>query len=500
MKLKIFNNRLAIIGAGLLSVSIILTGCNKQLDINQSPNSPGLSQGNPSLVFPVAVLATTGKAGGDLAIVGGMWSEYFTQAALSNQYKDIDTYNLTNTDGYTNNSYDIMFTSGLKNYQYVIDQAKAAGDWNYYLMGTVMKAYTTEILVDLYDQIPYTEALAGSSNLNPKFDDGYSIYEDLLKSIDTALSKDFTVSTNTSPGSQDLVFGGNIAKWKLFANTLKLKMYLRMVNTHASEATSGINALYANSAQFLTSDAAVTNFTNAPGLDNPMYEQNIRQLNTTTNLRASATFFNWLTVNNDPRYNYFFQPNKYGKYTAMNQGDYANSDTSYPNASVFAQSPVDPVEFISLPESYFMQAEADVRYFGGNKAQSLYNQGVMAAFAQLGLDGSSFIASGGAYEFPANGTQDQKIEAIIVQKWASCVYGCHEIEAFFEKNRTGYPRSSSVYSTDVSYVPGQLVVTKNSVLGSGLMPKRFVFPYDETSRNTNAPSAVPSTTAVWWGK
>jgi hypothetical protein len=200
----------------------------------------------------------------------------------------------------------VLFTNGLKNYQYVIDKSAAAGDWNFYLMGTVMKAYTTAILVDLYDKIPYTEALQGSANLTPKFDDGYAIYLDLIKRIDTALTKDLSASTNTSPGTADLVFGGNMNNWIRFANTLELKMYLRMINAHADVATAGITALYNRGAIFLTTDAAVTNFTNAPGLDNPLYEQNIRQLNTPDNLRASRTFAGFLQANNDPRITRFF--------------------------------------------------------------------------------------------------------------------------------------------------------------------------------------------------
>ncbi|HUZ60588.1 MAG TPA: SusD/RagB family nutrient-binding outer membrane lipoprotein [Hanamia sp.] len=497
MKMNIFYNQKKLIGLGLIGILLVISsGCKKQLNINQNPNFPTLAQGNPSLVFPVAVLATTGKVGGDLAIVGGMWSQYFTQAALANQYTDIDSYNMPATGIYVNQSYDIMFSSGLKNYQYVIDQSQASGDWIYYLMATVMKAYTTEVLVDLYDKIPYSDALKGAGDLNPKFDEGDSIYQDLLSSIDTALSKDFTASTNSVPGTQDLIFNGNLNNWIEFANTLKLKMYLRMVNANPSEAEAGITAMYNNGATFLNEDAAVTNFTNAPGLDNPFFEQNQRQLNTTTNIRASTTFVSWLEANHDPRIEYYFgsaTPN------SINQGDYHGSDPSYQTAPVFAQSPTDPVEFISLPESYFLQAEADLRYFGGLNTQFLYNQGVLAAFAQLGLDGSSFIAPGGAYAFPVSGTMDQKLEAIIVQKWASCAYGCHGIEAYFEKNRTGYPVSSPVYSTDPSYIPGQLVIAKNSVLPAGMVPKRFVFPYDETSRNTNSPAPVPSTTKVWWG-
>src|ERR1035438_10116244 len=197
----------------------LLTGksCRKQLNINQNPNFPTLSQGSPSLVFPAALLSTTGQVGGNLAIVGGMWSQYFTQASLAQQYVDIESYNLPSTDGVVNGSYDNLFTNGLKNYQYVIDQANANKDWNFYLMGTVMKAYTTEVLVDLYDQIPSSQALQGASNLAPKFDSGYVIYSSLLASIDSALGKDFTASTNTVPGSQDLVFGGNIANWQAFA-------------------------------------------------------------------------------------------------------------------------------------------------------------------------------------------------------------------------------------------------------------------------------------------
>ncbi len=497
MKMNIFLNQKKLIGLGLIGIFLVLSsGCKKQLDINQNPNFPTLAQGNPSLVFPVAVLATTGKVGGDLEIVGGIWSQYFTQSSLANQYTGIESYNLPATNNYVNNCYTTMFSSGLKNYQYVIDQSQASEDWTYYLMGTVMKAYTAEVLVDLYDQIPYTDALKGAGDLNPKFDDGYSIYQDLLSSIDTALSKDFTASTNSVPGAQDLIFNGDLNSWKAFANTLKLKMYLRMVNADPSVAEAGITALYNNGSTFLNEDAAVTNFTNAPGLDNPFFEQNQRQLNTTTNIKASTTFVSWLEANHDPRIDYYFgspTPN------SINQGDYTNNNAVYQTAPVFAQSPTDPVEFISLPESYFLQAEADLRYFGGTNTQSLYNMGVLAAFAQLGLDGSSLIAQGGAYAFPTAGTMDQKLEAIIVQKWASCAYGCHGIEAFFEKNRTGYPVSSPVYSTDPSYIPGQLVISKNSFLPAGLVPKRFVFPYDETSRNTNAPAPVPSTTKVWWG-
>ena len=73
----------------------------------------------------------------------------------------------------------------------------------------------------------------------------------------------------------------------------------------------------------------------------------------------------------------------------------------------------------------------------------------------------------------------------------------YDLEAFFEKNRTGYPKTSPVYSTDAAYVFGHFVYAKNGVT-NGLFPKRLIFPDLETSKNANAPADKPLTEKVWW--
>lgn len=485
---------LCLMSAGLLW----LTSCKKALDINYSPNVPAAEQGTPILVFPAAVAATAAKVGGDAAILGALWGQYATQSAFSAQYRTVDAYNVDGSE--FNSVYSVLFSSGLKNYQFIIDKAKSTADWNFYLMGTVMKAYTTEVLVDLYDQIPYSEALHGAENLYPKFDDGYTVYKSLLSEIDTALAKDFSVSTNTPSsliGSSDLIFQGNMTKWKQFANTLKLKMFLRMVNAKPQEAQAGVQKLYSDNVQFLSSDAGVFGFTDAPGRDNPLYEQNVRQLNTPDNLRASTTLASFLQSHSDPRIVYY-----YGSTNpkSLPQGDFLNPDPSYGTAARLIERPTDPVLFISEAESYFLQAEARERYYNGAGAKALYDQGVTTSFTNMGAGSSAaaFLAPGGAYEYPSGGTLAQKIEAIIVQKWISFGYGLHYLEGFFEKNRTGYPRTSPVYATSPAYVPGQIVISKNTVLAPGLLPKRLVFPDVERSRNPNTPPLVPITKPIWW--
>jgi Starch-binding associating with outer membrane len=494
--MKLVKNK-KIIAAVIISALFVGEGCKKTFDINHDPNNPSLDVGTPKIVFPVSVMGVAAVEGGDLALVGGILGEYLTQAAAANQYKIIDQYDLKTTD--YNAQYTTLFSYGLKNIQFVIDKSNESKDWNFYLMGTVMKAYATGILVDLYDQIPYSEALQGTGNLAPHFDDGYTIYKSLIAGIDTALNKDFSALSAidlraTNEGNIDLLFGGDIQKWKEFANTLELKLYLRMINAKPDEAKAGIEALYARNAKFLDVDAKVTGFSDNPSKSNPLYEQNIRQLNTGTNLVASNTFLKYLQTNNDPRaVNYFG-----ASATGLDQGDFLNPSSAALGASIFKESPLDPVVFISAAESYFLQAEARERYFSGSGAKALYDNGVLAELAAWGHDGSSFIAPGGAYAYPA-GTTAQNIEAILVQKWTSFAYGVHFIEGWFERNRTGFPKSSPVYSTDPSWVPGEFVVSKNSVLGAGQYPKRLVFPDAEISTNPNTPAQVPITSPVWWG-
>jgi hypothetical protein len=496
MKMNVFKNKKTV--AALLVCTIIAgAGCRKTFDINHSPNNPSLDVGTPKIVFPVSVMAVAGVEGGDLALVGGILGEYVAQAVASSQYKPIDQYDIKTTD--LNGQYTTLFSYGLKNLQFVIDKARASGDWNFYLMGNVMKSYSTALLIDLYDQVPYTEALKATGNLTPKFDDGYTIYKALIDSIDVALGKDFSAKTAidlraTNEGNIDLIFGGDIDKWKQFANTLELKLYLRMINAKPAEAQAGIEALYARHAQFLSEDAKVTGFIDAASESNPLYEQNIRQLNSATNLVASRTFLTFLQVHNDPRADDYFAPGA----TGLDQGDFLNTSPAGLGATVFSESPTDPVMFLSAAESYFYQAEARERYFAGAGAKALYDNGVLAAFSNLGEDGTPFIAPGGEYAYPS-GTMTQNIEAIIVQKWASFAYGVHFIEGWLERNRTGLPKSSPVYSTDPAYVPGEFVISKHSVLPAGQYPKRIVFPDVERSTNPNTPAEVPITTPVWWG-
>ena len=481
-----------------LIAGMLFNSCEENwLDINQDPNNP--SDAPAELIFPSGVAQLASVVGGRYCLVGGIYSQWWTQANSANQYKRFSAFNISPTD--LENEFEDIYAGALKDFQVVRNKAKQNDNWSYYLMSTVMEAYTYQILVDIYDKVPFTEALKGAENPNPVYDDGQLIYDSLIARIDRALAKPLYASSSVNPKEKDLVFGGDLAKWVQFANTLKLKIYLRQRYARPEVAENGIDALYANGANFLTVSATMDVFEDAANKSNPFYEMDKRQLNTPNNLRASKTLYDFLDANTDPRRLELYEEAENGGYMPMKQGNH-NAPSTGPGSvdpkdiSVIHLEATDPVYFISAAETYFMKAEVALEY-GHGDAKTNYDHGVNAAFAQFGIDGSSFVAAGGPYEFPSGGSAEDKLEAIMTQKWAGFAR-FQGIEAWIEWKRTGYPEVNAGGYEAANYELGQFVSPVSNNLGENKFPLRMLFPQSERSNNTNTPDQVSIDQPVWW--
>jgi hypothetical protein len=262
--------------------------------------------------------------------------------------------------------------------------------------------------------------------------------------------------------------------------------------------------MYAANATFLNDDAKIAIFASQQNKRNPVYETFVDRL--AGNVSMSFTIYSFLlndTVNPDPRLPLLIAKNKLATpvYKCLAQGDYFN--TSFPtganiaNLSTPVLGAVDPVYFFSKAESYFLQAEAIERYGLTGNAKIMYENGIDAAFSRLGATGAAaFYASGKPYEYPSFGTFENKLEKIIVQKWAAMTNN-QGIEAFFEHNRTHYPKESAVPASDTTYVRGQFTISVNSSTGN-LFPKRLLFTESERRRNPNTPALESINKRVWW--
>ncbi len=459
---------------------LLSTSCNDFFDVNTDPNNP--STATIDLVLPAGISSAGFVLGGQWLVLGSLWSQHWTQSVGANQYAAIDNYSIN--DATYDRQYTELYQVALNDLNVVSKTAEAQQNWNYYLIAETMKAYTFQVLVDLYDKVPYSEALQGGKNPTPKYDNGQDIYDDLVKRIDLALSKDR--SNSTVPGADDLVFHGNMDNWVKFANTLKLKLFIRQGEARASVTTAGVQALYSAGAEFLDADAEMTAFTDVQNFRNPFFAT---QVSTSpggrgyADIAASKTLLDRLVAVNDPRADAIFAtPLNGGPHAAIAQGDYTN--TTYISSRDLSQPRMTatfPVMFMSAAESKFLQAEAVLRYGVTGDAKTLYEQGITASFTKWGVTGASTLyGAGGPYEY------DGKLETIITQKWIAMA-NFEALESHFEHVRTGFPSF--------------FTVTPQNVTG-GIFPNRL--PYTSTELNNNSASMQAAggqrrvVEHVWW--
>ncbi len=147
-----------------------------------------------------------------------------------------NAYSSQSYDGLWNNAY----TSIFKTANTMIPIATAKGQTVHSGIAKTLKAYTMITLVDLFGDVPYSEANQGVANTNPKVDKGRAVYDSALAILDGAIA-DFGKTPSASPAN-DLFYGGSRAKWTSFAKTLKLKAYVQTRLVDPS-VTSKISAL-----------------------------------------------------------------------------------------------------------------------------------------------------------------------------------------------------------------------------------------------------------------
>lgn len=467
-----------------------LASCEKDfLDVNKDPNNP--TESSVDLILPTAEGYTAYVMGNPYQILGGLWSQYWTQGPTGSQYKNFDQYTITSSD--FDRQWLQLYSGPLNDAKYLIDEGTRLDRKNYAAIGKILQAYIYQYLTDLQGDIPFSEAL-NPDNPSPKYDTQEEVYNGLVKLIEEGVAL-IDEASEDHPGEDDFLFGGDMTLWKKFANTLKLRIYLRQAYVKPAVAEAGIKALYASGAQFLeTGEDVEMQFTDEVFNQNPLFAT--YQALTEDNLVASQTALNYYQTTNDPRVDVFYQravasPNQ-GKHAGIEQGNGTNlinqSATSYSKPGPAIGGPNGgeeaPVVFMSAAESYFLQAEAVVRGWGTGNAQLLYNQAIAASFARWGLSetqANAFISQA-SVAFPASGTTEEKIKAIIIQKWASMA-GTQNLEAWTEWRRTGYP---NFFEVSVS-----------SNIGNKF-PARILYPDSEVTRNANTPAQKTVSDKVWW--
>jgi len=265
------------------AVIVGASSCKKYLDINENPNTPTTS--TPDLVLPQALVgagAMVNTFNINLADQGGQRAN----AGGFGGFGDVVTYQ------FVNDSFQSLWNSAYanaKDFQYVINETASQPEMaNYAAIAKIMKAFDFSKLVDQYNDVPYTEAFKGAElNFTPKYDKGDEVYKDLVNQLNLAVvqineAKAAEAATPKSikavVDSSDPVFHGDMDQWIVFANTLKLKLLVKMAGVPALQSftTPEFAKMSTNTDDYISDDVVV----------NPGYNINSGKRNPTYNSLA----------------------------------------------------------------------------------------------------------------------------------------------------------------------------------------------------------------------
>lgn len=514
------NKKLILIST--VGLALGMSSCKKYLDVNTNPN---ISQtATVQTLLPAAQLNLGTGVGVDLQIQGSFWAQYWTQTPTASQYVAVDRF-AVGQDAYQY-SWSNLY-AGAENFYQLAKLADSIKKSPYQAIALLMQAYTFQVITDGWGDVPFTEALKGQyvdgHNVNPKYDSQRVVYNGILSYIDSA--NRVMAKGGVAPGTDDLIYGGDMTKWTKFSNTLKLKVLLRMAKVEPVRAQALIDSLYSTSPEFIgEGDDAAIKYGSTTTNKNPLHaEASSTTLAGTQNLAGSSTCIDAMNLNGDPRVYLFYEysattgtvsgiTQAEGTYNASIPASAYNFPSIYVGGDAQnAESAKAPVNLLTSWESLFLQAEVVARGWqsssSGYADDSLFYFGIKANFDYpfyksaltdiwsneiFGTvtpyeDYLSGAATGGGTPgpwvvYPATGSVEDKIKFIITQKYfAMC--GNQGFEAWSEWRRTGYPDF--------------LINPKNSLIGND-HPRRFLYPTTESTTNAAFPGVKSISTRVWW--
>jgi hypothetical protein len=521
-----------------------ITGCNKEkFNINQNINSPTDSTVTYDVVLPAALHAS----GTIIANPWGPIQNWLSFWARSGTYAPNvieETYEITT--GFGNGVWNACYDN---NYDYQIVQNKAgvAGADFYQGIARIMKAHNFQILVDVYGNVPYKQALKGAGNPTPAYDLGVDIYKDLFRQIDTGITLIKGAVTGSSTPNKnietnDIMFAGSKTLWVKFANTLKLRMLIHAYAVTGINKAAEIAIINSEGSGYL---GAGENAQVQPGYKadrpNPFYNNyiaNTAGTQTANNVyyRANEWGIEYYKFDVDPRTSRFYVAGSNGL-VGVKYGLPPITANASPNLAGIgpgvAKTNSSPQAILTSAESFLLQSEARHRGFitSGSTAASLLTSAIVESMTYLGVTNPAAAATNYIntnLTFPdvdyttgasqGTGGPVGGLFTILSQKWFA-LNTINTLEVWTDYRRVPYtevatniiatatpndaPTTNFIYGDGggfTSFGPGPTisVAPQNT---STKIPVRFLYPqseYNFNAANVGAQGTVDRYSRIFW--
>ncbi len=487
--------------------AVMLTGCN--LDINEDPNYPSSEDVTIDLVFPAVENAIAACTGDMMFNYAGFFAQYWDQMPTANQYNDLAELNINEGSDLFNRCYRTIYAGALQDISDIMSRTENTA--NLYVC-TVMRAQALQLVVDNLSDAPYAEALQGSANAQPVWDDGKTVYEGVLAEMDAA---EAALNSSDVIDLTDPLLNNSISKWIGYANALRLRMYLRLYDAGDNSYASKIQQLV-NANNFFSGDVAWDVYSNAQGQYNPWGDNfyGTAAISGTKNHCAAYPIVSYMNSTSDPRIAYAILPrSKDNTYVGQLPGsktltgDWLGISSAYNDTYVsnidYSKSMSMPCYLFTQSELQFLIAEAQLR-FGNNTAaaKAAYEAGVRADFDSREIDGADAFLAAEKTRFDAQASTNDKLTLIYTQKWVALFYRDH-MEAWSEIRRTDVPALSSysakaIFNDPTAYTAGNMVEPGVNHINAGGLAKRVPYPSTARTLNKNTPAAKLLSDRVFW--
>ncbi len=323
---------------------------------------------------------------------------------------------------------------------------------------SIMDVFTYHVLVDVFGDVPFTDAL-DINNVLPEYEDDAAIYTAIIAQLDEALGM-ISVGED-SFGDYDLIYGGDMAAWIKFANSLKLRMAVRIASVDPTKASTMATEAIAGGVFTSNDDNASFDYLAAAPNNNPVYQSLVESGR--QDFIPADTNVDILNALEDPRREVYYADNLGdGVYIGGAYGENAPYGDHTHLGEIF-HTPDTPGILMDYPEVEFLLAEAAELGLAGSpsEAEAHYNAAITASFEFWGVDGAAAYLAKPDVAYATAGDTWQ--ESLAVQKWIHLFN--RGFEAWTTYRKYGFP---AMTVPPISNEP---------------VPRRYTYPVDEPSRN-----------------
>ena len=370
-------------------------------------------------------------------------------------------------------------------------------------MARIWKVWLYHMMTDVYGDLPYFEAAKDVRNVinQPKYDSQEEIYKDMLKELKEAAAQLGSQANQLSFGNADILYKGNVDNWKKFANSLRLRLAIRVRFADAALASEHINNVITapliaenseNAALKTLQPTASENSTNL----NWIYNHHITEI---TDVYVGFGITDVMIPTDDPRMPVFFKPSTDGNSSYRGRPIQLTSGqkegTTYAANTVATAGPVliaDVYQIIVLnaAEVLLLKAEAAQAGITTEDKNALYRSGIQKSMEQYEVDQAGVDVFLSNPLVALSGTDEEQFEKIATQKYIATFFQGYE--GWAEMRRTGYPRV---------WIGAEKGIT------DGIIPRRFTYPSEESLKNKENLEVAKTrmggdllTTRIWWDK